>query len=192
MDPLRDRNVVRLARAVLGPAGVRLSRGGEYALPGGAALIYEDGAPVIVVSASAGFPRTFGLVAHELCEWRLDLRGYREPDRERMCNAQARGILAPEPAIVAAAHELGPSLRAHAERFGMSEVHMALRWAEAGGPPVAIRRQKRRLTVRDPRRQLPLPMELHRIFDAGGDAEHIVLGVSEPANTQVLVRVGRV
>lgn len=35
---------------------------------------------------------------------------------------------------------------------------------------------------------LPVQLELRRLFAAGGDARHVLLDVSDPANGQVLMR----
>lgn len=76
-----------------------------------------------------------------------------------------------------------------AARFLMPEVQMAMRLGEIdGGPAIAIR-IGRRIVVSDPKRRLPVQLVLQRLFGEGGDARHVLLPVSEPANAQVLMRL---
>lgn len=195
MDPLEDRNVFKLARARFGPGAVRTVASGEYGLTCDAALITDaQGRTFVGVRAGIELPRQCCLVSHELCEDRCTQLGYREPDREQECNRQARAIMAPDGAVVAAAAILGEHGGLHelASHFLLTDLQMALRLGEMpGGPSLAIRLTSGRIVVRDQRRRLPTrQLELRALFDRGGDAKHVLLPVSEPANGQVLLRVG--
>lgn len=190
-DALYERSVLRLARARFGPEGVRTVASGEYGLTCDAALITDaQGRQFIGVRAGLGMVRVRGLVGHELAEDRCTQLGYREPDRERVCNEQARAILAPCNALAAVAATHAGGLRELAAHFGMPDVQMALRLGEvAGGPSIAIRLSSGRIVVRDQRRRLPAEqLALRGLFDRGGDAKHVLLPVSEAANAQVLMR----
>lgn len=189
-DPLYERSVVRLARARFGPQGVRTVASGEYGLTCDAALITDaQGRRFIGVRAGLDVPRVRCLIGHELAEDRCTQIGYREADREVVCNAQARAILAPCVALAAVAATHAGGLRELAAHFGMPDVQMALRLGEVeGGPSIAVRLSSGRLVVRDARGRLPVQLELRRLFDRGGDALHVLLDADAPANTQVLMR----
>lgn len=136
LDPERP-DVVRLARALLGPDAVTK---GPRPLHAPAVLLRVHDRWRIVVARS--LPREYALfcVAHELGHWLLDEEHARTLDGEEERRADFLGgaLLAPRAAFRAALRSLGADLAELAEAFRTTETGAALRLGEVTGQPLAV------------------------------------------------------
>ncbi len=127
--------VEAIARAVLGPAALRSVP--PRALPGDAALATVGGVRAIFLRTGLPKHRARWAIAHELGHVLLGLDSSRQ-EHEDVCDAFAATLLLPTVAFQEALLESGPSFRALARRFTVTESCAALRVGEVTGVPLAL------------------------------------------------------
>jgi len=137
LDPTLAHGAPRVAAAVLGDNCLQFMPARD--LPG-RSLILQDGPRwIIYVRETLSDRQLNHAVAHELGEWFLRLRGYRQPDIESLSNSVAAAICVPRPAFeVAISRPPGDDVAELCRQFRVSESLMFLRIAECLGFPTAL------------------------------------------------------